>query len=129
MRVLIVDDMAAVREALRMLLSEEPGVTVVGEATDGEDALRQVAALRPDLVLMDLEMPRYGGLLAIRELCLHPRPPRIVAMSVYGTDEAARARALAAGATLVVEKGATLTEVVAALRGALPPPGEAGATT
>lgn len=121
MRVLIVDDVGAVREALRLLLSEEPGVEVVGEAADGEEALRQVAALRPDLVLMDLEMPRHGGLLAIRELRLLPRPPRIVAMGVYGADETSRARALAAGANVFVEKGATLAEVVAVLRAALPP--------
>jgi DNA-binding NarL/FixJ family response regulator len=120
MRVLIVDDVAAVREALRLLLGEEPGFEVVGEAADGEEALRQVEALHPDLVLMDLEMPRHGGLLAIRELCLLPHPPRIVAMSVYGADETARTRALAAGASVFVEKGATLAEVVAALRGALP---------
>jgi DNA-binding NarL/FixJ family response regulator len=120
MRVLIVDDVAAVREALRLLLGEEPGFEVVGEAADGEEALRQVEALHPDLVLMDLEMPRHGGLLAIRELCLLPHPPRIVAMSVYGADDTARTRALAAGASVFVEKGATLAEVVAALRGALP---------
>ncbi len=119
MRVLIVDDVAAVREALRLLLGEEPGFDVIGEAADGEEALRQVEALHPDLVLMDLEMPRYGGLLAIRELCLLPHPPRIVAMSVYGADETARTRALAAGASVFVEKGATLAEVVAALRGVL----------
>ena len=119
MRVLIVDDVAAVREALRLLLGEEPGFDVIGEAADGEEALRQVEALHPDLVLMDLEMPRHGGLLAIRELCLLPHPPRIVAMSVYGADETARTRALAAGASVFVEKGATLAEVVAALRGVL----------
>lgn len=121
MRVLIVDDVAAVREALRLLLSEEHGVEVVGEAADGEEALRQVAALRPDVVLMDLAMPRHGGVLAIRELRLLPNPPRIVAMSAYGADEGVPARALAAGASAFVEKGATLAAVVAALRTTRPP--------
>ena len=115
---LIVDDVAAVREALRLLLSDEPGVEVVGEAADGEEALRQVDALRPDLVLMDLEMPHMGGLPAMRAIRLRPDPPRLVAMSVYGAADATRLSALDAGASSYVEKGATLTEVVAALRAA-----------
>jgi two-component system invasion response regulator UvrY len=120
MRVLIVDDIAAVREGLRLLLGEEPGVEVVGEAAGADEALLQVEALRPDLVLIDLELPRFGGVPAIREMSLGPRPPRIIAMSVYA-DEAVRARALAAGASRYVEKGADLSAVVAALRGTLPP--------
>lgn len=121
MRLLIVDDVAAVREALRLLLSEEPSIEVVGEAADGEEALLRAAALHPDLVLLDLEMPRLGGLAAIPRLRAQAHPPQIVAMSMYGADDDARARALAAGATTYVEKGATLQEVVAALRNALPP--------
>lgn len=121
MRVLIVDDVAAVREALRLLLSDQPGVDVVGEAADGEEALRQAAALRPDLVLMDLEMPHLDGLAAIRLLRRAADPPNIVAMSVYGADERLRLLALEAGATAFVEKGAALAEVVGALRSALPP--------
>ena len=120
MRLLIVDDVAAVREALRLLLSEEPSIEVVGEAADGEEALARAAALQPDLVLLDLEMPRLGGLAAIPRLRAQPHPPHIVAMSMYGADEA-RTLALAAGASTYVEKGATLDEVVAALRDALPP--------
>src|SRR5215470_11589765 len=118
MRVLIVDDVAAVREALRLLLSDEPGVDVVGEAVDGEDAVRQVDALRPDLVLMDLEMPRMSGLSAMRAIRLRPHPPRLVAMSVYGAGDSIRRSALDAGAASYVEKGATLAEVVGALRAA-----------
>jgi DNA-binding NarL/FixJ family response regulator len=119
-RVLIVDDVAAVREALRLLLGDEPGVDVVGEAADGEDALRQAALLQPDLVLMDLDLPRPGGLAAIRLLRRGPRPPKVIALSVYGADERVRLQALAAGASAYVEKGASLTDVVAALRAALP---------
>ena len=118
MRVLIVDDVAAVREALRLLLSDEPGVDVVGEAADGEEAVRQVETLRPDLVLMDLEMPHMNGLAAMRAIRGRPDPPRLVAMSVYGASDTARVSALAAGAATYVEKGATLAEVVEALRAA-----------
>ena len=118
MRVLIVDDVAAVREALRLLLSDEPGVEVIGEAVDGEEAVRQVEALRPDLVLMDLEMPRLGGLAAMRAIRQRPDPPRLVAMRVYGASDSIRQSALEAGAASYVEKGATLSEVVMALQAA-----------
>jgi len=124
MRVLIVDDVAAVREALRLMLSDEPGVEVIGEAEDGEAALRLVETLRPDLVLMDIEMPRLGGLAAMRLIRRQASPPRLVAMSIYGASDSLRASALEAGAESYVEKGATLTEVVGALRAAFinPPP-------
>jgi DNA-binding NarL/FixJ family response regulator len=124
MRVLIVDDVAAVREALRLLLSDEPSVEVIGEAGDGEEAVRLVQSLRPDLVLMDIEMPRMGGLSAMRLICAQPHPPRLVAMSIYGASDSLRASALEAGAEAYVEKGATLTEVVGALQSAFtkPPP-------
>jgi len=124
MRVLIVDDVAAVREALRLMLSDEPGVEAIGEAEDGEAALRLVETLRPDLVLMDIEMPRLGGLAAMRLIRRQANPPRLVAMSIYGASDSLRASALEAGAESYVEKGATLTEVVGALRAAFinPPP-------
>jgi DNA-binding NarL/FixJ family response regulator len=124
MRVLIVDDVAAVREALRLLLSDEPSVEVIGEAGDGEEALRMVERLQPDLVLMDMEMPRMGGLAAMRQIRSRPHPPRLVAMSIYGASDALRAGALEAGAEAYVEKGATLAEVVGALRAAFTPPAQ-----
>jgi DNA-binding NarL/FixJ family response regulator len=119
MRVLIVDDVAAVREALRLLLNDEPGVRVVGEAGDGEEALRLAEALLPDVVVLDLDFPHAGGLAAMRSLAARPNPPRVVAMNVYGADAAVRRLALEAGAATYVEKGASLEEVVAALRAAL----------
>jgi DNA-binding NarL/FixJ family response regulator len=119
MRVLIVDDVPAVREALRLLLDDEPGVHVVAEAGDGEEALRLVETLAPDVVVMDLGLPHAGGLAATRALSLRAHPPRIVAMNVYGADGNIRRLALEAGAAAYVEKGASLEEVVAALRAAL----------
>ena len=119
MRVLIVDDVAAVREALRLLLDDEPGVQVVGEAGDGEEALRLVETLSPEVVVMDLELPHLSGLDATRAIARRANPPRVVAMNVYGADDAIRRLALEAGAAAYVEKGASLEEVVAALRAGL----------
>src|SRR5687768_2388478 len=98
MRVLIVDDVAAVREALRLLLDDEPGVQVVGEAGDGEEALRLVETLSPEVVVMDLELPHLSGLDATRTIASRVNPPRVVAMNVYGADDAVRRLALEAGA-------------------------------
>ena len=119
MRVLIVDDVPAVREALRLLLDDEPGVRVVGEAGDGEEALRLAETLHPDVVVIDLDLPHLSGLAATRALASRPNPPRVVAMNVYGADAAVRRLALEAGAVTYVEKGASLEEVVTALRAAL----------
>jgi len=117
MRILIVDDMAAVREGLRTLLGDEPDVEVVGEASDGEQALRLVNDLRPDVVLMDIEMPGAGGLQATRTIKNRPQPPLVIVMSLYG-GEAESARAHEAGADRFVTKSALLVEVVGALRAA-----------
>lgn len=119
MRVLIVDDVAAVREALRLLLNDEPGVRVVGEAGTGEEAMRLAVNLQPEVVVIDLGLPRLGGLALIRALAGRANPPRVVAMHVYGAGAVARRLALEAGAAAYVEKGASLEEVVAALRAVL----------
>ena len=72
MRVLLADDQMKVRSALRLLLEQEPGLSVVGEAAEAKDLLAQVGTERPDLVLLDWELPDQGGA-AI--LDLHPHPP------------------------------------------------------
>ena len=67
-RVLIVDDHAIVRQGLRLLLSGEPDIEVVGEAADGQMAIQQIRALRPDVVLLDLLMPGMNGIDVLKQL-------------------------------------------------------------
>jgi DNA-binding NarL/FixJ family response regulator len=114
-RVLIVDDVPAVREGLRLFLEDQPGLAVVGEAHDGRAALAVVSTLRPDVVLMDIEMPGGDGLAATRAIKALEQPPAIVIMSVYA-DEKTRALAFSAGADRFIEKTAALEEVAQTLR-------------
>ena len=65
-KVLIADDHTVVRKGIRALLETEPGITVVGEAADGEDAIHRALALKPDVILMDLVMPKLDGVQAIK---------------------------------------------------------------
>lgn len=75
-RVLIVDDDALVRAGLTMMLDGAPGIAVVGEASDGDQAQAAADKHAPDVVLMDLRMPRVDGITATRRLRARPRPPR-----------------------------------------------------
>lgn len=96
-RVLLVDDDALVRAGLRLILGGAPDLVVVGEAGDGYAAVDAVLAHHPDLVLMDVRMPRRDGLAATRDLLARPNPPRILVLTTFDTDELVLA-ALRAGA-------------------------------
>ncbi len=96
LRVLVVDDDPIVRRGLQLILRSEPGVVVVGEAGDGEEAVAQAGKLEPDLVLMDLRMPKLDGLGATQRLKAANPDLRVVILSVYADQIEA---ALAAGAT------------------------------
>jgi DNA-binding NarL/FixJ family response regulator len=116
LRVLIADDQPRVRSALRLLLIQEPGVVVVGEAEDVGQTLRLVAERQPDLVLLDWELPRWGGSAALAGL----RRVRagLVVIALSGRPEARRS-ALEAGADGFVSKGdppERVLEVVRACR-------------
>ncbi|MBB5956843.1 DNA-binding NarL/FixJ family response regulator [Saccharothrix tamanrassetensis] len=82
--VLIADDQEAVREALRVVLSAEPDITVVGEAANGADAIDQALRNRPDVVVMDIRMPRLDGISAIRALA---GSSRVLALTTFDLDE------------------------------------------
>ena len=119
-RVLLVDDQALFREALSTLLGVRDDVTVVGEAADGEQALRRAAALRPDVVLMDLRMPVLDGIAATRRLRETQPDVRVIALTTFDDDEDvfAALRAGAVGYLLKDVSGARLVEAVhAAARG------------
>ncbi len=102
-RLLIVDDQPATRQGLRMWLEEAPDLQVVGEAADGPAALAAVAALDPDVVLMDVRMPGMDGITAAAELRIVAPRVAVVIHSLYD-DAATRARAAAAGAAAFVPK-------------------------
>jgi DNA-binding NarL/FixJ family response regulator len=88
-RILIVDDQALVRAGFRMILDAEPGMEVVGEASDGRDAIDQVHTLRPDVVLMDIRMPELDGLEATRRILesTDGQSPRILMLTTFDLDE------------------------------------------
>ena len=86
-RVLIVDDQALFREALRTLLSKRPELELVGEASDGLEALTRVAEKRPDVVLMDMKMPGLDGVGAIRRLRVQSPDTKIVVLTTFDDDE------------------------------------------
>ncbi len=114
-RILIAEDHTILREGLRALLSAEPDFEVVGEAADGRDAIQGVQDMNPDLVLMDLSMPRMNGLEAIRELKKQNPDTKVVALTVHKTEEFIIAT-LKAGAEGYVLKDATNAELVSAIR-------------
>src|SRR5690349_179889 len=89
-RVMIVDDHAIVREGLRTLLSEEPGLEVAGEATDGAEAVAAATALQPDVVLMDLVMPEVDGIEATRRLRDAGLPCRVIVLTSFADDRRVR---------------------------------------
>jgi len=86
-RVLIADDHGVVREGLRALIDSEPGIVLVGEAEDGIQAVQKVRRLRPDVILLDLMMPRMDGIEAIGEIKKEFPDARILVLTSFGDDE------------------------------------------
>ena len=86
-RILIADDHAVVREGLRGLISTEPGMLLVGEATDGEEAVNKSSLLQPDVIVLDLSMPRKDGLTAIGEIKTVLPQARILVLTSFAEDD------------------------------------------
>jgi DNA-binding NarL/FixJ family response regulator len=116
-RVLVVDDHAVVREGLRAFLDLQDGIVVAAEAGDGEEALATAAAVRPDVVLMDLVMPKVSGLEAMRELRERLPGVRVIVLTSFADDETLLP-ALRAGAAGYLLKNVAPKELARAVRAA-----------
>ncbi|MFC5723660.1 response regulator [Streptomyces gamaensis] len=122
-RVVVADDQTVVRDGIVMLLGLLPGIEVVGAAADGEEAVRLVAAHAPDVVLMDLRMPRCDGVEATRRIRSEYPGTQVVVLTTYADDDSLFP-ALRAGARGYLTKDAGAEEIVRAVRHVMS--GEAG---
>jgi DNA-binding NarL/FixJ family response regulator len=115
-RVALVDDQAMVRQGLRLILESEPGLTVVGEAADGREALDMVPRARPDVVLMDVRMPRLDGIEACRLIrdAADGELPYVLMLTTFDLEDYVYA-ALRAGASGFLLKDAPAEQLVAAI--------------
>jgi DNA-binding NarL/FixJ family response regulator len=116
-RLIITDDHPVVRDGLRGMLSGDPDLEVVGEASDGTELLAIVGSLRPDVILMDLRMPGVGGAAAIRALAERGERARVLVLTTYDTDSDV-VPALEAGATGYLLKDAPREDLVRAIHAA-----------
>ena len=114
LRVLVVDDQLLYAEAISVLLDQQEGLEVVGIAGDGREAIKQAAALRPDVVLMDIQMPRLDGISATRRIRRRLPATRVVVMTGLPGDEHAE-RAFGAGADACIKKFSRAGDLVTAI--------------
>src|SRR5262245_25013051 len=115
-RILIADDHAPFREGLRALLLAAPDAEVIGEATTGEEAIGQAAALQPDVILMDINMPGVNGIEATRRILYTSPHISVLVLTMFDDDDSVFA-ALRAGARGYLLKGALKAEILRAIRG------------
>lgn len=116
-RVLIVDDEPLIRAGLRLILDGAPDIAIIGEADDGETAVPLAAELTPDVVLMDIRMPRLSGIAATERITGAPEPPRVIVLTSFDTDDFILS-ALRAGASGFLLKDTPPADMVSAVRAA-----------
>ncbi|MEV0755761.1 response regulator transcription factor [Streptosporangium sp. NPDC050280] len=117
LRVMIVDDHPVVREGLRGMLEADPGITVVGEAASGDEAVVRAGELTPDVILMDLRMPDGDGVSATSRILTGRPESRVIVLTTYETD-ADIVRAVEAGAAGYLLKDTSRADLLAAIRSA-----------
>ena len=114
LRILVVDDQLLYAEAISVLLGQQEGLEVVGIAGDGREAIEQALALRPDVVLMDIHMPRLDGISATRRIRRRLPATRVLVMTALTGDEHVE-RALGAGADACIKKFSRAGDLVTAI--------------
>jgi DNA-binding NarL/FixJ family response regulator len=114
-RVLIADDQALVRGGFRSILETQPDIDVVGEAEDGQDAVEQAASTIPDVVLMDIRMPKLDGIAATSAIVAAPTPPKVLILTTFDLDDYVY-QALRAGASGFLLKSSPPRELADAIR-------------
>ena len=117
-RVLLVDDQQIVRQGLAMILRYAPGIEVVGEASNGREAITAARELEPQVVLMDLKMPHLGGIPATRQICAEHPDMHVIILTTYDTDNLVF-EGIKAGARGYLLKDATSETLVSAVRGVM----------
>jgi DNA-binding NarL/FixJ family response regulator len=113
-RVVVADDQALVRGGFRMILDAQPDIEVVGEASDGREAVTQSRQLSADVVLMDIRMPGLDGIAATRAVTADPRPPKVLILTTFDLDEYVY-EAMRAGASGFLLKDVSPAELVHAI--------------
>lgn len=114
-RVLVVDDQTLVRQGIRSLLALSPSIELAGEASDGREALALIDETRPDVVLLDLKMPRVDGLAVLRELKQRKDPPPVLVLTTFDDTDLVL-DAIRAGARGYLLKDVTLEQLLAAIQ-------------
>lgn len=114
-RLVIADDHPIFRQGLRQIIEREPGLKVVGETGDGQTALERIAALRPEIAIMDIDMPRLDGFAVTRALLKQQLPVEIIFLTIHGEEEFFN-EALELGAKGYVLKDSAITDIVSSIR-------------
>jgi DNA-binding NarL/FixJ family response regulator len=117
-RILIADDHAMLRRGVRNTFQTEPDLEICGEAVDGQDAVDKVKELRPDLVILDINMPVLNGLAAVRQILRHRPQTKVVVFSVHNSDQTLQ-EITAAGAHGFISKGKDAQELLRMVRDVL----------
>lgn len=115
-RVMIVEDQQLIRRAFKTMLSLEPDLDVVAEAGDGLEAVRLAKLTKPEVILMDLQMPRLGGVAATRQILAELPETRIIVLTTFDTDEIVL-DAISSGAVAYLLKDAAEADILASIRG------------